>query len=55
MTVGSNVAPTTVDVNPRTAIGIKNDGTLVFYTVDGRQSGYSKRATLKELADLCLN
>ena len=54
VTAGSNVAPTTVDVNPRTAIGIKNDGTLVFYTVDGRQSGYSRGATLKELADRML-
>lgn len=26
---------------PRTAVGVKADGTLVLYTVDGRQSGYS--------------
>lgn len=26
---------------PRTAIGIKADGTLILYTIDGRQSGYS--------------
>ncbi len=26
---------------PRTAIGVKADGSLVLYTVDGRQSGYS--------------
>ena len=51
VTDGSNVAPSTVDVNPRTAVGIKNDGSLVFYTVDGRQSGYSRGVTLKELAN----
>ena len=27
--------------NPRTALGVKADGTLVLYEVDGRQSGYS--------------
>ena len=26
---------------PRTAVGIRADGSLIFYTVDGRQSGYS--------------
>lgn len=26
---------------PRTAIGIRKDGTILFYTIDGRQSGYS--------------
>ncbi len=26
---------------PRTAIGIKADGNIIFYTIDGRQSGYS--------------
>lgn len=28
-------------VNPRTAVGQKPDGTLVFYTIDGRKSGHS--------------
>ena len=31
---------------PRTAIGQKADGTLIFYTIDGRKSGYSIGATL---------
>lgn len=26
---------------PRTAVGIKADGSVIFYTIDGRQSGYS--------------
>ena len=33
-------------VNPRTAVGQKADGTLVFYTIDGRRSGYSIGASL---------
>ncbi len=37
-------------VHPRTAIGIKNDGNVIFYTLDGRQSGYSSGASLSELA-----
>ncbi len=35
---------------PRTAIGIKEDGTMVFIVVDGRQKGLSDGMTLKELA-----
>ena len=31
---------------PRTAIGQKADGTLIFYVIDGRKSGYSVGATL---------
>ena len=54
VTAGANVAPMTTSLqtslNPRTAVGIKSDGTLVFYTLDGRQSGYSRGATLSELA-----
>lgn len=36
--------------NPRTAVGQKADGTLVFYTIDGRQSGYSIGATMTQIA-----
>ena len=32
--------------SPRTAVGKKADGTLVFYTIDGRRSGYSIGATM---------
>ncbi len=35
---------------PRTAIGIKEDGSIVLYTIDGRQSNYSYGVQLKTLA-----
>ncbi|MCH5186683.1 MAG: S-layer homology domain-containing protein, partial [Oscillospiraceae bacterium] len=35
---------------PRTAVGIKADGQVVFYTIDGRQQGYSHGVTLDTLA-----
>jgi len=51
LTNGQNVAPATNKTRaPRTAIGIKADGSVIFYTVDGRQSGYSKGTYLSELA-----
>ncbi len=37
--------------DPRTAIGIKQNGTVVLLTVDGRQPGYSAGFTGQELAD----
>lgn len=37
--------------DPRTAVGIKQDGTVVLFTVDGRQPGYSAGFTGKELAE----
>lgn len=39
---------------PRTAIGVKADGSAFFIAVDGRQTGYSQGMTLYELADLML-
>ena len=36
---------------PRTALGVKADGTLLVYAVDGRQSGYSIGATLTQVAE----
>lgn len=36
--------------HPRTAIGIKADGSVMAYVVDGRRSNYSSGATLAELA-----
>jgi len=36
---------------PRTAVGIKENGNIIFYTLDGRQSGYSYGAQLKTLAE----
>lgn len=35
---------------PRTAIGIKPDGTVIFYTIDGRQNGYSYGARKETVA-----
>lgn len=35
---------------PRTALGVKADGTLVVYAVDGRQSGYSMGLSEMDLA-----
>ena len=36
---------------PRTALGVKADGTLVLYAVDGRQSGYSMGLSQTDLAE----
>lgn len=37
-------------VSPRTAVGIRRNGSVVFYTVDGRQAGYSVGMKVPELA-----
>lgn len=36
---------------PRTAVGVKANGDVVFYTVDGRQTDYSMGASFKVLAE----
>ena len=36
---------------PRTAVGVQADGTMIFYTADGRQSGYSGGLTEMDLAE----
>lgn len=36
---------------PRTAVGVKADGTLLLYAVDGRQNGYSIGLSQKDLAE----
>lgn len=36
--------------NPRTAIGVKADGKVILYTMDGRRSGYSVGASMKQVA-----
>lgn len=36
---------------PRTAVGIKDNGNIIFYTVDGRQKGYSNGISIKTLAE----
>lgn len=35
---------------PRTAIGQRADGSLIFYTIDGRKSGHSIGATMEQVA-----
>ena len=40
---------------PRSALGIKADGTLVLYAVDGRQSGYSVGLSQRDLANELLS
>ena len=35
---------------PRTAVGLKADGSVIVYTIDGRQSGYSVGATYTQVA-----
>ncbi|QTE27990.1 phosphodiester glycosidase family protein [Pengzhenrongella sicca] len=37
---------------PRTAVGVTDDGHVVFVVVDGRSPGYSKGVTLPELASI---
>ncbi len=41
--------------DPRTAIGIKEDGRVVLIVVDGRQPGYSNGLTGEELADYLIS
>ncbi len=39
-------------VGPRTAIGQRKDGTVLFLVIDGRQPGYSVGATLRDIQDI---
>ncbi len=41
-------------VSPRTAVGIRRDGSIVFYTVDGRQADYSVGMKVPELVERLL-
>ena len=47
---GEIVSGLSTSANPYTAVGLKADGTAVFYTIDGRQSGYSVGATYAQVA-----
>ncbi|MFA6948691.1 MAG: phosphodiester glycosidase family protein, partial [Eubacteriales bacterium] len=40
--------------NPRTAVGIRADGTVVFFACDGRRTGFSDGLTLADLAAVML-
>ncbi|MDY3974175.1 phosphodiester glycosidase family protein [uncultured Veillonella sp.] len=39
-------------IGPRTAIGQKKDGSVLFLVIDGRQPGYSTGATLRDVQDV---
>ena len=41
--------------DPRTAVGIKEDGTVILLTVDGRQPGHSAGFTGRELAEYLIS
>ena len=47
---GSVVSGLPAGTDPRTAVGQKADGTLVFYTIDGRKSGHSIGASMTQVA-----
>ena len=48
------MASTALPAGPRSAVGKKPNGELVFYTVDGRQSGFSMGATMNDVAERLL-
>ena len=52
-TVDTTGSPT--GLNPRSAVGVKADGTVVLYEVDGRQSGFSVGMSPSSLAQELLN
>ncbi|WP_298018075.1 S-layer homology domain-containing protein [uncultured Dysosmobacter sp.] len=47
---GSVAAGLQAGAAPRTAVGQRPDGTLLFYTIDGRKSGHSIGATMTQVA-----
>lgn len=47
---GAVVSGLPSEVNPRTAVGQRADGTLVFYTIDGRKTGHSIGASMTQVA-----
>jgi hypothetical protein len=48
---GKNIAGTDPAIHPRTGIGIKSDGKLLLFTVDGREKGRSLGMNFSEMAD----
>ena len=47
---GSVVSGLPTGAAPRTAVGQRYDGSLIFYTIDGRKSGHSIGATMEQVA-----
>jgi hypothetical protein len=52
---GKNAASDDPSIHPRTAIGIKADGKLLLFTVDGREAGRSLGLKLSEAADVLVH
>ena len=48
---GAVVAGLPTGANPRTAVGVRYDGAVVFYTIDGRRSGHSVGASMDQVAN----
>jgi len=48
---GETAPKLTATAAPRTAVGLRADGTLLLYVIDGRQSGYSVGCSLQQLAE----
>ena len=51
---GKNVASAEPSIHPRTAIGIKADGKLLLFTVDGREAKRSLGLKVSEVADFLI-
>ena len=51
---GQMLPPADKEMHPRTAVGIRADGSAVFYTADGRQADHSKGLTLQQLSERML-
>lgn len=49
------IVGSSTDLEPRTAVGIRADGSVFFIVIDGRQSPYSEGITLTNLAKLMLD
>ena len=49
--VTTNGIDSASSLTARSAVGVKSNGTVVLYEVDGKQSSYSKGLTAKQLAD----
>jgi len=53
---GSDLGSSAASVRaPRSAVGVRADGTVILFTCDGRQSGYAAGLTLRELAEQLLS
>ncbi len=55
MTTFNGNSETDASIHPRTAVGIKADGTVIMFVNDGRQVPYSKGMNLKDLAQIMKN